>query len=139
LARGVDEIIGFKLAGWRLNIDGCFFPVSDRIIVSHIESILEGISLSRHSVRKIRPSEYFKELGFVVIEATRDESYLLQACNFVCLGQGKLAAYDLTERINNILGDKGLEIIGIAGDQLVKGNGGLHCMTRPIYKNNSNQ
>lgn len=117
MERNVDEIIGFKLAGWRLNIDGSLPPVSDRIIASHIESILEGISLSRHSVRKIRPIDYFKELRFVVIEATRDESYLVEACNFVCLGQGRLAAYNMTERINNLLRDKGLEIIGIAGDQ----------------------
>ncbi|MGB7293636.1 MAG: arginine deiminase family protein [Thermodesulfobacteriota bacterium] len=92
--------------------------------------------LSRHSVRKIRPIDYFKEIRFVVIEATRDKSCLVEACNFVCLGQVKLAAYNMTERINNMLRDKGLEIIGIAGDQLVKANGGPRCMTRPVYGNN---
>ena len=130
----VDEIIGIKLAEWRLNIDGCFFPVSDRIIISHVESVLEGILLRRQNVRKISPVEYFRELGFVIVEATRDESYQLQACNFVCLGKGKLAAYKMTERINNILRENGLEVIGVEGDQLVKGNGGPHCMTRPVYK-----
>lgn len=132
----VDEIVGFKLAEWRLNIDGCFFPVSDRIIVSHVGSILEGILLGRHNVRKISPIDYFKALGFVIIEATRNESYQLQACNFVCLDRGRLAAYNMTNRINNLLRDKGLEVIGIEGDQLVMGNGGPHCMTRPVYKRN---
>jgi N-dimethylarginine dimethylaminohydrolase len=132
----IDEIIGFRLAEWRLNIDGCFFPVSNQIIVSNLESILEGILLGRDYTRMINPIEYFKALGFVVVEATREESYLLQACNFVCLDRGKLAAYNMTERINNILRDKGLEVIGIEGDQLVKGNGGPHCMTRPVYKGN---
>lgn len=130
----VDEIVGLKLAEWRLNIDGCFFPVSDKIIVFNPDSILEGILLGRHNVRKISPIEYFKEHGFVIVEATRDESYQLQACNFVCLDRGKLVAYNMTERINNILREKGLEVIGIEGDQLVKGNGGPHCMTRPVYK-----
>jgi len=132
----VDEIIGFKLAEWRLNIDGCFFPVSNNIIVSHLESILEGILLGRDYTQKINPIEFFKELGFLIIEATREESYFQQACNFVCLDKGKLAAYSMTERISNLLRPKGLEVIGIEGNQLVKGNGGPHCMTRPIYISN---
>jgi N-dimethylarginine dimethylaminohydrolase len=131
----VDEIVGFKLAEWRLNLDGCFFPVSDRMIVSNPGSMLEGILLGRDYTRQINPIEYFRGLGFVIVEATREESYQLQACNFVCLEKGKLAAYNMTERINNILRDRGLEVIGIEGDQLVKGNGGPHCMTRPVYKN----
>jgi N-dimethylarginine dimethylaminohydrolase len=129
----VDEIVGFQLAEWRLNIDGCFFPVSDGIAVAQPESIVDGVLLGRDYTEKIRPLEFFQRLGFVIVEATREESYFKQACNFVCLGRGAFAAYGITERINNILRAEGLRIIAIAGDELVKGNGGPHCMTRPIY------
>jgi N-dimethylarginine dimethylaminohydrolase len=129
----VDEIIGFQLAEWRLNIDGCFFPVSDRIAVAQADSIVGGLLLGRNRAEPIEPLELFQRLGFTIIEATREESYLMQACNFVCLGRAILVAYGITERINDVLRAEGLGIIGIPGDELVKGNGGPHCMTRPIY------
>lgn len=130
----VDEIIGFELAAWRLNIDGCFFPVSERLAVSHRESICSGILFSRQSSQKIAPVAFFEAHGFTIVEATRDESYFMQACNFVCLGAHQFVAYNLTERINSILRSEGLRIVGVCGDQLVMGNGGPHCMTRPVYK-----
>jgi N-dimethylarginine dimethylaminohydrolase len=130
----VDEIIGFKLAEWRLNIDGCFFPVSNQLAVSHRESIRGGIFLSREQSQEIDPLAFCEANGFTIIEATREESYYMQACNFVCLGANRFVAYNITDRINAILRSKGLTINGVSGDQLVKGNGGPHCMTRPIYK-----
>jgi N-dimethylarginine dimethylaminohydrolase len=130
----IDEIIGCKLAEWRLNVDGCFFPVSSNIVVAHLESILDGILLGQNYTEKINPFDYFKKLGFTIIEATKEESYFQQACNFVCLDKNKFAAYNITDRVNNLLRLKGIEIVGFEGDQLVKGNGGPHCMTRPIYK-----
>jgi N-dimethylarginine dimethylaminohydrolase len=131
----VDEIIGFQLAEWRLNIDGCFFPVSGNVAVIHRESIVGGILLGPDYTEQINPLDLFEKSGFTVIETTREESYLKQACNFVCLGDGAFVAYNITDRINDVLRLKGFEVIGINGDQLVKGNGGPHCMTRPIYKN----
>lgn len=130
----IDEVIGLNLAAWRLNIDGCFFPVSDDTIVSHPGSIQGGIRLGRGFMSKLDPVSYFKEIGFDIIEATAEESYYLQACNFVCLGAGKFVAYNMTERINEILRSKSFEVIGVEGDELVKGNGGPHCMTRPFYR-----
>jgi N-dimethylarginine dimethylaminohydrolase len=84
-------------------------------------------------VYKLDPLPYFKDHGFEIIEATKEESYFQQACNFVCLGTKKLVAYNMTERINEALRTRSFEVIGIEGDELVKGNGGPHCMTRPFY------
>ena len=131
----VDQVIGFQIAEWRLNIDGCFFPLSENTAVAHRESIVGGILLGPDYTERINPLDFLEESGFTIIEATRDESYLKQACNFACLGDGAFVAYNITDRINDILRSKGFEVIGVPGDQLVKGNGGPHCMTRPIYKN----
>ena len=131
----IDEVIGFQIAEWRLNLDGCFFPLSENTAVAHRESIVGGIRLGPDYTEPIHPLDVFEQSGFTLIEATRDESYLKQACNFACLGDRAFVAYKLTNRIGDILRSNGLEIIGIPGDQLVKGNGGPHCMTRPIYKN----
>lgn len=129
----VDEIVGFQLASWRINLDGCFFPVCRDMAVCNPESIVGGIRLHNGDIEEGNPLYYFQKHGFRLIEATREESFRWQACNFVCLGENRVVAYNMTERINDILRNRGLEVIGINGDQLVKGNGGPHCMTRPVY------
>jgi N-dimethylarginine dimethylaminohydrolase len=130
----IDEIVGFQIAEWRLNIDGCFFPLGNHIAVAQRESIVAGLLLGRDYAEPIDPLHYFEKSGFAIIAATKEESYLQQACNFVCLGDGTFVAYNMTERINDILRARGFKIISVSGDELVKGNGGPHCMTRPIYK-----
>jgi N-dimethylarginine dimethylaminohydrolase len=130
----VDEIIGVELAEWRLNIDGCFFVISENTAVAQCESIRGGVLLSADRTEAIHPLEYFGRHGFSIVEATGEESFFKQACNFACLGERTFVAYNMTERINNLLRASGLEIISVPGTELVKGNGGPHCMTRPIYK-----
>jgi amino acid adenylation domain-containing protein len=132
--RILDEIIGFELAEWRLNLDGCFFVISEDTVVAHPESVKGGVLLSGNRTEPIQPLEYFRGHGFNIIEASREESFFQQACNFACLGSGTFIAYNMTERINNILRAHGSEIISFPGTELVKGNGGPHCMTRPIYR-----
>ncbi len=132
----VDEIIGFHLAPWRLNLDGCFFPVSRDLAVCNKESILGGVRLQDGDTEDINPLGYLQKIGLTFIEASKEESYEYQACNFVCLGNKRFIAYNMTDRINDKLRNHGLEVIGVQGDQLVKGNGGPHCMTRPIYLGN---
>lgn len=130
----IDEIIGIELAPWRINLDGCFFPVSRKLIVCNPESVYDGVRLEKHRSVRISPLDYFAEQGFTMVKATKEESYHMQACNFACLDRDRLVAYGITDRVNNILREHGLEVATFPGDQLVQGNGGPHCMTRPIYK-----
>jgi N-dimethylarginine dimethylaminohydrolase len=128
-----DEIIGFRLAPWRLNIDGCFFPVSRYVAVANRDSIEGGLLIDRERVQPLDPVAYLEKQGMKIIDASREESFFMQACNFACLRAGELAAYGMTERINDILRGMGFQVTSFCGDDLVKGNGGPHCMTRPIY------
>jgi N-dimethylarginine dimethylaminohydrolase len=130
----VDEIVGIHLAPWRLNIDGCFFPVSGNTIVTNRDSVLDGVVLDGRGTRSIDPFTWFPDHGFGLVEVTREESFFQQVCNFACLGANRVVAYGMNERVNNILRDRGLEVRSVPGDQLVKGNGGPHCMTRPIFR-----
>ena len=130
----IDEIIGFEIAPWRLNVDGCFFPLGESIAVAQRDSIVGGVLLGWDYSDEIDPLSHFEQYGFTVIEVTKEESYLQQACNFACLGEGTFIAYNMTERINDALRARGLEIISVPGTELVKGNGGPHCMARPVYK-----
>ena len=129
----IDQIIAVRIAPWRLNIDGCFFPVSGNTIVCNPDSVLDGIVIGADYTYPIQPLDFFRELGFSFVEATKDESFFQQACNFACLGSGDLVAYSMTTTINDALRLRGLSIMDVQGSELVKGNGGPHCMTRPIY------
>jgi N-dimethylarginine dimethylaminohydrolase len=63
----------------------------------------------------------------------REESIFGQACNAVCLGEGRLLYYDLTLRIADTLRRHGFDPLLVPGSELFKDRGGPRCMTRPLY------
>lgn len=129
----VDRVMGIELAPWRLNLDGCLFPVSPEVVVLNRGSIRGGFRVDEGGSTAVDPVAYLESLGFRLIEASREESFDMQACNFFCAGNNTLIAYGMTERINDELREAGLTVRSFDGSELVKGNGGPHCMTRPIY------
>ncbi|NEO91691.1 MAG: hypothetical protein F6K56_16190 [Moorea sp. SIO3G5] len=129
----IDGIIGIELAQWRINLDGGMLPVTDDVIIAHPESLISGILLDSTETT-INPIQFFKDLGFQFIEVSQEESIEKQACNCVCLGRRKIVAYDLSDRVYNLLKQHDVEVIRVKGKELVKGNGGPRCMTRPIYQ-----
>ncbi|NET43072.1 dimethylarginine dimethylaminohydrolase family protein [Okeania sp. SIO2B3] len=134
IGRGIiDGIVGIELAQWRINLDGGMLPVTDDVIITHPESLINGILLNRTETQ-INPIHFFKDLGFQFIEVTQEESLYRLACNCFCLGERKIIAYDLSERVYNLLRQHHVNVIRVQGKELVKGIGGPRCMTRPIYK-----
>lgn len=128
----IDGIIGIELAQWRINLDGGMVPVAEDCIIAHPESLISGVLLNG-SETAINPINFFKDIGFNFIEVTQEESLYKQACNCFCLGDRKIFAYDLSERVHNLLKKYDVEVIKVKGQELVKGTGGPRCMTRPIY------
>jgi|GEM_PF-2556203 len=129
----IDGIIGIELAQWRINLDGGMVPVTEDCIIAHPESLLSGVFLDGRSETAINPVNFFKDLGFNFIEVTQEESLYKQACNCFCVGERKIFAYDLCERVQDLLKKANVEVIKVKGQELVKGTGGPRCMTRPIY------
>ncbi len=128
----VDEIIGFKLAEWRINLDGCFLPVNSATIVCQFDSILEASLFCKNmTIEKIDPITYFEHVGFNFIPVKIDESIYQQVCNIFCTGNGSAFAYDLSDAVSSRLSN--MKVINVTGSELVKGTGGPRCMTRPIY------
>ncbi|NEQ65256.1 MAG: hypothetical protein F6K21_07115 [Symploca sp. SIO2D2] len=129
----IDGIIGIELAQWRINLDGGMVPVTEDVIIAHPESLISGMLLDSTET-KINPMQFFQDLGFRFIEVSQEESLHKQACNCFCLGRRKIVAYDLSDRVYNLLRQHDVEVIRVKGKELVKGTGGPRCMTRPIYK-----
>lgn len=128
----IDGIIGIELAQWRINLDGGMVPVAEDCIIAHPESLISGVLLDG-SETAINPINFFKDIGFNFIEVTQEESLYKQACNCFCLGGRRIFAYDLCERVQDLLKKFDVEVIKVKGQELVKGTGGPRCMTRPIY------
>ena len=129
----VDEIIGIRLAEWRINLDGGFVPVSKNVLVTHPDSILDGLILTRDSEIAINPIEYFKSIGYKIIATTKEDSLFKQTCNCFCAGNNTIFTYNITNEINDKIRENNINVISNKGIELVKGTGGPRCMTRPIY------
>jgi arginine deiminase len=129
----VDEIIGIELAKCRFNLDGGMMPVASDVLLAHRGSIIRSFVLDNHTEVAVDLLSMFQDLGFRIVDVDFYESRKMQACNCLCLGNRRLICYNFCTRILEVLERLDLEVLAIAGAELVKGTGGPRCMTRPIY------
>lgn len=127
----IDKVIGFKLAEWRINLDGCFVPIDDDVIVAHLGSIVEAYEFTQFDTIKINPQKYFTDKGFKFVLSEKDDSIYKQSCNIFCAGNRQIFTYNLTDAVNKHINN--IKIREIPGSELVLGRGGPRCMTGPIY------
>jgi N-dimethylarginine dimethylaminohydrolase len=128
-----DEIVGVGLAPWRMNLDGGLLPVSEDLILADVASIGEGLILDARGTQPVDPLAMLRDLGSTILEVSPEESVYAQACNAVCLGGRRIVYFDLCPRVSELLRAHDIDVLHVAGSELVKGRGGPRCMTRPIY------
>lgn len=75
----------------------------------------------------------FRRRGFQMIEITKEE-VVDYAANIQGLGDGKVISADTNTRTNQRLRDLGFEVIEVDISEIVKGGGGIHCMTFPLER-----
>lgn len=75
----------------------------------------------------------FKRRNFKMIEITKEE-VLEYAANIQGLGNGKVISACTNTKTNQRMRDLGLEVIEVDISEIVKGGGGIHCMTFPLIR-----
>ena len=129
----LDEIIAIRLSPRRINLDGAFCPVDAGVVIANLESLLDARRYDARGGRDVELRQVIGETGLRPIEVGFADSRARQACNCFCAGNRRVIMYDLCPQVAEAVAKAGLAVTVVPGAELVKGNGGPRCMTRPLY------
>ena len=129
----LDEIIAMRLSPRRINLDGAFCPIDEGLAIANPESLLDARLYDVSGSREVAVRRVMDEIGLALIEIGFEDSRVRQGCNCFCAGERRVVMYDLCPHVAEAASKAGLSVTLVPGAELVKGNGGPRCMTRPIY------
>jgi len=128
-AIGVKNVIKVNIPRGQAHLDG-FMAIADM-----------NVALT---YRIITPNIVYEELlkrDFNIIEIPNHEEWQHFATNFVALEPGKVVGPSGNPKTRKLLEDAGVEYIALDLDEILKGNGAVHCMTAflkrdeiPLYR-----
>ncbi len=97
--------------------------------ISHFDTTLEEI-LGKYSTSK--HVELIKCGAGDALQAEREQWN--DGSNTLCVAPGKIVVYSRNEITNELLREKGLDMIEIEDSELSRGRGGPRCMSMPFYR-----
>ncbi len=124
---GVENFIYFQVPYGQAHIDGRFNPAdTDKVVLFPWHTPFE-------------PANALRQRGFELIEVNWPEEAINGgATNFVCIEPGKLVMPEGCPRTQEKLEEAGVEVITIDVSELMKGWGGIHCMTAFLRRDSLN-
>ncbi|MBN1328156.1 MAG: hypothetical protein JXA54_01670 [Candidatus Heimdallarchaeota archaeon] len=131
----IEEVIAVPLAEYRVHLDGAFMVIDENQCIIHEPSINSGVAtiFRENEIQRVFFNDYLTELNFDKLEVSLDETKSFGP-NVLTLKAGKVISYEWNKRIIKELEQKGIDVITIKGSELIKGGGGPHCMTCPIFR-----
>ena len=118
-----------------IHIDGDFAELPGKTALVHKASVDYAPAVFHTRSEKWEGSfvEWLRDEGWDLLEITdreRDD----MAANFFTIDRDLAIHYTGSPRVMNEARERGIEVIQIPGEEMRKGNGGIHCMTCPILR-----
>ena len=134
--RVVDTFIVLNLPPDDIHIDGDFAELPGKIAIVHSKSLdyAPADFYTRSESWKSSFVDWLKDEGWNTLEITDQERFLGAAANFLTVDHDLAIHYEGNPRVMHEVGEHGIDVVQIRGDELIKGNGGVHCMTCPILR-----
>jgi N-dimethylarginine dimethylaminohydrolase len=130
-----DKFIEIRVPPDDVHIDGDFAELPGKTALVHVET-LEHAPSAFHTRSETWEGSFIgwlEEKGWDVLEIT-DGERLDMAANFLTVDRGLAIHYTGNPRVMREVRDRGIDVVQIPGDEMRKGNGGVHCMTCPILR-----
>jgi len=128
-----DTFIGLNLPADDIHIDGDMAELPGRVALVHVETLEHAPAdfYTRSEAWRESFVGWLREESWDILEIT-DEERMDMAANFLTIDHDLAIHYEGNPRVMREVEDRGIDVIQIPGDEMRKGNGGVHCMTCPI-------
>jgi len=132
----LDEIIGLSHDRNLLHLDTGFTVLPNRVMLAASGMFHSGFRIDEsHAVQPIDPIVYAEGLGFTLVRVDKADAIAHERCNLLPLGDGRYLAFDMPAALRSELEERaGIRITCLAGTEIAKATGGVHCLTRPVYR-----
>jgi N-dimethylarginine dimethylaminohydrolase len=132
----LDQIIGLSHDPDLLHLDTGFTILPNRVMFAAAGMFHSGFLIDENrSIHDIDPIARAERLGFKIIRCEKAQAIAHERCNVLPLGDGRYIAFEMPAATRHELEEaSGVSITSITGAELAKAAGGVHCLTRPIYR-----
>jgi N-dimethylarginine dimethylaminohydrolase len=131
----IDQIIGLFHDPDLLHLDTGFTVLPNRVMVAVRGMFHSGFLIDRDGTRDIDPIDHAEHLGFTIVRVDKADAIAHERCNLLPLGEGRYLAFDMPPEFKAELEHKaGISITCVPGTEIAKATGGVHCLTRPVYR-----
>ena len=130
-----DTFIVLNVPPDDVHIDGDFAELPGKIALVHPETLeyAPAVFHTREETWEGSFIRWLKDEGWDLLEITDQERHDM-AANFLALDRDLAIHYTGNPRVMEEARKRGIDVIQIPGEEMRKGNGGIHCMTCPILR-----
>lgn len=132
----LDQIIGLSHDPDLLHLDTGFTVLPNRVMLAAGGMFRSGFLIDRQrALHPVDPIAHAQKLGFTIIRCDKSDAIANERCNLLPLGGGRYLAFDMPAELEAEIEDKaGVTVTCLPGREIAKATGGVHCLTRPVYR-----
>jgi N-dimethylarginine dimethylaminohydrolase len=131
-----DEIIGLSHDPALLHLDTGFTVLPNRVMLAAAGMFHSGFLIDdSRALHPVDPIAHAEALGFTIVRCDKADAIAHERCNLLPLGGGDYLAFDMPAALKAELEEKSeIRIVCLPGAEIAKATGGVHCLTRPVYR-----